>query len=381
MLLEKYKYMLLDENMVETGVFVYECISDIGIQIRSTPEVGYDNQTSLIVKLGALISANAIRKSPFSHGNSNNFNGSFLRLSDGSPFFHENSNGPFLRLSDGSGWSFEKEQNKQLMKRLSIRKGNWQLRVLNLAGIALRRQPIDSHFVKEPTLYPQNEIIRCTHMTQASSGVKFYRVEGTEGWVFDKRHDHDMLEVLSEDPSVENGSVFSNGGLGTGWSPDFVRDIASAIKGVTELSCNEKNRVISFGSTDSHSLRINVYYTTRTIGTALSHPSQGETQFFRRNCTAVELTNIFKNHRAHTGKGYKRQRNDYSSFAPSETIHTPYGKGLLVDQERELRIDLLELDEEVNAISSKRKRILKRIRDADLERAKEAEDMGLKIDN
>lgn len=51
--------------------------------------------------------------------------------------------------------------------------------------------------------------------------------------------------------------------------------------------------------------RINVWFTTMTVGTYLEHPKQGKTQLFRRRVTEKELKLIFKNPRAHTGKGYR----------------------------------------------------------------------------
>jgi len=248
---------------------------------------------------------------------------------------------------------------------------------VNSAGIALRRQPIDSQLMCETTTYRPGTNIRCTHMVQASSGVKFYRVEDTDGWVFDAREGHEMLRLLSEQRSSQNGSdYFSNEGNGTGWSPDFVRGVAAGIEGVTDLSFNERSRVISFHSPEAD-VRINVYYTTRTIGTALTHPSQGATQLFRRNCTTEELVNIFENPRVHTGRGYKRRRIDPYV---SEIIQTPYGQGLMADHEAEVRIALLELDEDIAAMNDKRQCLLKRIRDVDLDRAKEANKMKMQID-
>ncbi len=344
-----YEHVLLDENMIERGLFVYECICD-PIGIRKTPEAADDNTTDLIVKKGQLICANLIRKSPSDHGD-----------------------GPFLRLEDGSGWLFVNKGNIQLMKRVPVARGIFQLRARH--DIALRRQPIDSQSVREPRVFLNGEIIRCTHMAQASSGVNFCRVEGDDGWVFDEREDYSMLQLLSEQRTIENGSAFAMNEGDTSWSPDFVRGIATAVEGVSEISFNERSRVISFGTTESVNVRINVYYTTRTIGTALSHPSQGATQLFRRNCTTEELVKILENPRAHTGKGYKRRRNN-----PSSLIDTPHGRGLLVDQESELRNELIELDEEMNSILLKRKRILERIRDTDLERAQESIAFQWKID-
>jgi len=52
--------------------------------------------------------------------------------------------------------------------------------------------------------------------------------------------------------------------------------------------------------------RINVYFTTGTVGTCLDHPRQGKTQLFRRNVTLTILREIFRDPRVHTDRGYQR---------------------------------------------------------------------------
>lgn len=51
-------------------------------------------------------------------------------------------------------------------------------------------------------------------------------------------------------------------------------------------------------------MRINVYYTTMTVSSALKHPKHGKCQMYRRNVTRTELERLFKNPRVHLGKGY-----------------------------------------------------------------------------
>lgn len=52
-------------------------------------------------------------------------------------------------------------------------------------------------------------------------------------------------------------------------------------------------------------VRLNVYYTKRTVGTALKHPKKGSTQMFRRDVEPKLLRKIFKYPRTHSGKGYR----------------------------------------------------------------------------
>ena len=75
-----------------------------------------------------------------------------------------------------------------------------------------------------------------------------------------------MLKLLSE--SLHDETIRFSGTNRGGWSPDFVRGIAACIKGVEEIAFNEESRLTSF-RTSPEQVRINVYYTTRTIGTAL----------------------------------------------------------------------------------------------------------------
>lgn len=64
-------------------------------------------------------------------------------------------------------------------------------------------------------------------------------------------------------------------------------------------------------------VRINVWHSTMTVSTCLSHPKQGKTQLFRRNVTPNLLHKIFECPRVHTDKGYKRKED-----MPKETKTT-----------------------------------------------------------
>jgi hypothetical protein len=90
-----------------------------------------------------------------------------------------------------------------------------------------------------------------------------------------------------------------------GFTIEEVRGIAE-LNEYAELSLNKTSRVLSFCN-QSGSVRINVYYTTGTVGTCLSHPQKGKTQLFRREVDVELLNLIFRNPRGHTGKGYHRK--------------------------------------------------------------------------
>ncbi len=52
------------------------------------------------------------------------------------------------------------------------------------------------------------------------------------------------------------------------------------------------------------SIRINVYYTTRTVQTTLDHWKHGRRQLTRRNISMGLLKKILQYPRLHTGRGY-----------------------------------------------------------------------------
>lgn len=85
-----------------------------------------------------------------------------------------------------------------------------------------------------------------------------------------------------------------------------IRDIRAVASkhGYTEIDLQENNKMISFRRDD---IRINVYYSTMTVGTCLTHPKQGKTQLFRRNVTPDLLNMLFEKPRTHTGIGYKQK--------------------------------------------------------------------------
>ena len=72
-----------------------------------------------------------------------------------------------------------------------------------------------------------------------------------------------------------------------------------------EIYYNPESRVVSFRDQEN-SFRVNVYYTTWTVGTCVNHPVIGKSQLFRRNVSVENLEKIFANPRVHTGLGYYR---------------------------------------------------------------------------
>lgn len=88
--------------------------------------------------------------------------------------------------------------------------------------------------------------------------------------------------------------------------PETLRQIGQR-EGFSEIIHQPDNKMMSFikgKKKDGDWLRINVYYTTMTVGSCLNHPKKGPTQLFRRNVTQEELIKIFRTPRVHTQKGY-----------------------------------------------------------------------------
>ena len=275
------------------------------------------------------------------------------------------NNETFLRLSDGCGWILVHQMNQ-----IPIVDGNWTLVVMNSVGVAMRRLPIDRQDCKTSTLFNPEEMVRCDKKIKSTQGTTFYRVAGKEGWVFDNRGDHVMMRVYAT--SARGSTLSNNDDEEEGWSIEFVRGMDAAFE-LKEIMINEGSRVISF-QTDANE-RINVYYTTTTVGTALNHPSQGATQLFRRRCSNEELREIMQNPRVHTGKGYKKrpkieERADRSGYSEVEYI----------DEEADYRNKLIEHEKEEEKIAEKKLMVLKKLKVFDDERAKHALEMKIKKD-
>jgi hypothetical protein len=70
--------------------------------------------------------------------------------------------------------------------------------------------------------------------------------------------------------------------------------------------------LISFEN-EKINIRINIHYTTGTVGIYLNHSRNGRTQYFHRYVTYNDLIEIFKNPRTTTGTGYFKTT-DWSYF-------------------------------------------------------------------
>jgi len=84
---------------------------------------------------------------------------------------------------------------------------------------------------------------------------------------------------------------------------DSIASLAD-VEGWRQIDHQPKIKMVSFKKGKA---RINVYYTTMTVGTCIDHPKKGKTQLFRRNVSMETLTKIFRNPRIHTQRGYYRR--------------------------------------------------------------------------
>ena len=132
-----------------------------------------------------------------------------------------------------------------------------------------------------------------------------------------------------------------------------VRDMAKRAS-LQETYFNEASRVISFAPLRSrpHQAgaawglsggRLNVYYTTRTVGTCLDHPDKGKTQLFRSAVSDELLLELMYNPRAHTGVGYHHGSPKAAKLTPLEAEASPR------DEEAELGAHAQRLEAQLAA--------------------------------
>ena len=122
------------------------------------------------------------------------------------------------------------------------------------------------------------------------------------------------------------------------------------------------DKVISFRTKET---RVNVYYATRSIGTAMYHPLKGKSQIFRNQCTAEILVAILKDPLAHSGKLSTTSPYKDVLQMSSSVVETPHGPGILVNVEEELRNDLIKINESINDLMAKQLNILKSLKICD----------------
>ena len=218
-------------------------------------------------------------------------------------------------MSNGFGWLFEKKSGEVVMQRVGVEHGLWAYRVNNEeAGLALRAHPTNSSAASlkldSDVIYPHGYVVWADARV-ADGATTYVRVQGTTGWLFTHREGCETLLPLANFPSEAPTTTLTAAPITLQreerLSAEAVREVAARM-GLREIQYNKASRIIAFEKVDrdGSTARINVYYTTGTVGTALQHPRQGKTQMFRRNCGLREVEEIMANPRVHTDKGYKR---------------------------------------------------------------------------
>ena len=90
-----------------------------------------------------------------------------------------------------------------------------------------------------------------------------------------------------------------------------VRELACN-NNLREIYCNPHSKVVSFVPIKYRSAwgergRMNVYFSTGTVGTCLYHHRLGRTQLYRRDVSPSTLERLMRKPRLHTGDGYRQK--------------------------------------------------------------------------
>lgn len=349
-------YYLLEANKVKTGLFCYKATS--GAVVRHRPNCSELTKTDYAVLAHEMVVVDLVRESPYANGN-----------------------GPFLRLADGSGWLFERKLGDLAMESVSIDAGKWVLSVLNNpVGMKLRKQPVDSQKNTFDTVYSFGDMVECDRRVINHIGVKFYRVQGTTGWLFDQRDGVPMLCVLSEDVSknsneIENDKVVKL----PSWHPNFVRGVAATIPGTKELSYQSAGQILTFDNADS--IQLKVFCASRTMCSIFEHSSKGTVKHFLRNCEIKDVCNALQMDLVESIISYDKFQNeseleknelDDGEEKKDEEVLQEKTRVELAAQEETIRIRLLVCEAEIVAAQARRRSLLGSIQLFDNKRAKTA---------
>ena len=266
---------LLDEHHVTPGVFAYVALGNI--PIRTIPTMNQDFKTGLDIHKGELIMVKVIRDSP---------------------------QGPWLKLACGSGWVPEASGRRSNFEQVNIEESIWSFRVLNHPiGIQLRSHPMDDRdeklvpqksfedrqkidFAKLPILIQPDNIIDCDmRITSPTTGISWYHVVDTKGWVFDRRNGKPTLEPYKK--STRRLKAITS----TNWTPEYIRGMATMIDGLEEVRHNDVDHVILFQKGE---LELKIWYKIRTATVYVDRPKKGRVQVSRKDCSKDDLIQILK---------------------------------------------------------------------------------------
>jgi hypothetical protein len=412
-----FTQMLIDASHVRSGIFCFQAVENVLVRSRSS--VDDDAGTSHKIKKGTLVSVDMIKESL------------------------DPLHGPYLRLSDGSGWLFVQKNGIPMMKQVSVQPGLWELRILVAEGMTLQRHPMEATRKQDRTTYPEHSFAKDS-LVQATYRVRvlnpnhdstfhefhaedephsfiYYRVHGTTGWLADRHYSGTRaLKVLTEDVDT----MASVPDHVEGWTPEFVRGVASTIPTLREASYTPSacNPVLVFStvpmrkSDDDDGIRRVVYCATRTVGilfdgtttTSTSgtndasvedrndHPEEGDDgnnaepvapARWYRNCTPKELWEHLRKDAIEIMMEPldADEEDDGDDGDDNESKRKAAERALENDEasnraELDLRRQLLELDAKAEAAELKRREIVDKLRAYDEQRLHDAAHMRCMMD-
>ena len=254
---EKARTMLLHEDKIRFGIFCYKAVEDTVIRLE--PNTSEDAMTRESIKSGEIVAVDCVRDDT-----------------------EDELNGPFLRLTDGAGWLFEKKQGVTMMENVTVEVGSWVMRILNPpVGVGLRRHPIVCQDKLYPVVYPTGSMVQCDLKVVDEDNTIFYHVCGTRGWLFDRRNETMLLEVIS----IDNHITVS---MHQPWDPNFVRGVAATVEHIKEKkqATNDRYGTLVFESVKADFVLVHIYCKTRMV--AVCDEKSGS-HICQCNCTTKEL--------------------------------------------------------------------------------------------
>lgn len=98
-------------------------------------------------------------------------------------------------------------------------------------------------------------------------------------------------------------------------------DYAAETRGWDKVECERSEAPMASYRKDG--VRLNFWLSTGTVGSYLDHPTQGETQLFRRGITMQSVAALFDNPRQHTGIGYHTREQQHRKRPASHDVPKP----------------------------------------------------------
>jgi hypothetical protein len=172
--------------------FVYQVVNS-SIVVRSHPTDNNEDITRLEFDVNELVSVDLVLAADDSNGGGSG--GGLI--------------GPFVRLSDRTGWLFVQDSRGiERLRRLDVERGLWAFYIDNHctndadtdadgAGVGVGGQLVLRHPVESQDLHmefngqavhllPMQKVYCDARVLHPSTGVNFYRIQGTTGWIFDR---------------------------------------------------------------------------------------------------------------------------------------------------------------------------------------------------